>query len=230
MSVPPHLSPEYVAALNAQLDYDSTTEGQEAVEAALATCDQSEARGLTARLVSGRAARRFRSEQLALMPPSVRRNDPLYWQLDHLADARVDLARALATAAAETNEWGRPTPATTSRIVLCADAVLEAEQAIGGGEHCRPQHHPGPLRQKRDLRAPWAAEEKGLPIEPGDIGVLASLGVEAWWDGSAALVLSGDVDAAERWGYRFDVGPDGSCVSVSAPAIVRWFRGRVAAR
>lgn len=229
MAVRPHESAEYRAALEAQQDYDSTTEGRRALEAQLAACtDEVQRRGLRARLVTGAAARRFRSEQAALMPPAVRRADLTYAARLHLANVREDMARTLGFAAAEADHWGRPTQATAERLLACASAVLEADREASS--EFVPEHHPGELQRDRGLTAPWVSGDKALDAAAGDVGVLQLLGVEARWDGGSTVVVEGgDLDAAQRWGYVVDeVGP--SRVVVSAPAITRWFKRQASGR
>lgn len=229
MSTSTASSPEYRAALFAQLDYDSTLEGLEKLTDALSgTSDEGARRSIRARLVSGRAARRFRQEQLKLMPPEPRRTEPFFRTHRHLAQKREDLARALGLATAESDAWGRPTPGTSRGLLDCSTAVLTAEQAMG--PHLLLAHHPAALREDHGLVAPWCREAQPMLVGPDDVGVLWTLGVESVWDGSGVIrVVGGDPDAAARWGYGLEPAAESPIVT-KAPAIIDWFENRESLR
>ena len=191
-------SPEYRAALEAQQDYDSTPEGRRELEEQLAaSADAKERRSLRARIVSGTSARRFRREQADLMPPSVKRTDPTAAARRELANAREDVARSLGFAAAETDAFGRPTPATMQRLRHASDSALDADR--------RAQEHPEPYAhltwpEARPGVAPWANGRRH-PAEPGDAAIIELLGLNTEWADGQLLAVSGDPRPAEAWGY-----------------------------
>lgn len=219
----PAQSPEYRAALDAQQDYDSTREGQEALNTALATASTKEqARALRARQIAGINANRFRREQAAFMPPAIRRGQPGWREYAALADAREDLARAFAYAAAETAAWTKPSPATEDRLRELSQVVIDAEKALGLDTQAYTVHT---LHSAQQKPAPWLGATMNDATE-GDVAVLRLLGVDATWRNREKKVVAvGDVTAAWKWGYTTQpLGADYQVVQ--APVIDAWYKAQ----
>lgn len=211
-------SPEYRAALEAQLDYDSTTEGQRALTESIEATEGPVPSALRARLTAGRAARRFRKEQAAFMPPRVSASGPRAAAMRSLAGEREHLARTLAWAAAESEAWGTPRPATMESARLLDAAVRALDVEVRGSDAL-----PFGLYAGTHATAPWAGGRTSEP-DPADVAVLLLLGAEAaWLEGE--IVLASGARAARAWGYVLEDDPAASArwFVVASPAIARWF-------
>lgn len=221
-------SKEYQAALAAQIDYDSTSQGQKKLDEALQACrDTHEARGLIARKVAGLESRESRKEQVVFMPPVVRRGQPGFKEYNALADARERLARDLGRAAAETNAWTKPSPATVQQVADQYDAVAQAEVA----HKIKPSgwRHPRILAASTD-RAPWLGSKFTRDLTVRDVIILINLGLDATWR-EGKLFAQGNPDAAFRWGYTASQTPDGQgWVFAQAPDIPAWHKAQTAGK
>ncbi|QCB93052.1 hypothetical protein [Cellulomonas shaoxiangyii] len=218
-------SPEYRAALMAQIDYDSTREGQAKLHEALsAAADPDARRDLRARQIAGASSARFRREQVALMPAgrAPGRRDPAFTTHGRLAQAREDLARRLGIAAAEADAFGSVMPGTLQELVRIGAEIIEADRERRGADFV-PSIHPGTISEDVEACAPWALSDYEMPVEPGDVGVLGTLGVAARWDRERQrAIVDGDAAAAERWGYGLASDRTGSCVIATGPDVVKF--------
>ena len=213
-------SPEYKAALAAQIDYDSTPEGQKVLTGKIeASNDPGELRGLIARKVAGEHARAFGREFWVFVPPMVKRGEPGYREYRALVNARDELIRTLACAAAETNVWTKPSPSTAQQIFEKLEEVVEREKAAGH----KPSswRHPHLLAASSD-RAPWLGTRTDRPVHVGDVAILTVLGMDASWQ-AGTLVATGNPDAMHRWGYSASLAADQKTwVVATAPDLLAW--------
>lgn len=225
----PAQSPEYKAALAAQIDFDSTQTGLDLLDQQLrATASPEYARGLLARKVAGEHARTFRREQVTMMPPVVRRGQPGYREYNTLAETRERLARDLACAAAETNAWTKPSPATTAQVLARYDEALIAERAAGVATVL--WRHPRLLGAGSSSdRAPWLGKNFDRPVTVGDVMIVLALGMTdaTWRDGK--VYATGSPDGVFRWGYTARMDGVVSVIT-TAPDLHAWYKAVTAAR
>lgn len=214
------VSDEYKEALAAQIDYDSTPEGQRVLEEKLdETTDPDEIRYLVARQVTGKVARRLGREFYAFVPPMIPRGQPGYAQRRALVRGRDELVRLMACAAAEANVWTRPAPATMEEVRAQLDEVVELEKQAG--------HKPSPWRHPHLFAsasgpAPWLPHRLQRDADVGDVAILTVLGMDAAWLGKNLLV-KGNPDAMFRWGYDAAPVPNGDgLIVVHAPDLTAW--------
>lgn len=217
-------SEAYLAALEDQLDGDSKTGGQRLLADAIERSDGPEVAGLRARLTAGRAARRFRKEQVAFMPPAVPAKDPRAVTRRSIGAQREHMARQLAWAAAQAEAWGVPSPTTLDALRMLDAKVRDLDVEMCGPEADAYAHYIWP--GERDPRAPWAGT---VTVDPdaGDVAVLLLLGADATWSDGEVVLTSGAV-AAEAWGYELEADETvaGRSYVVAAPAIARWHTTR----
>lgn len=216
------LSPEYQAALAAQIDYDSTSEGQGILDNALKEAtDPDQIKHLIARKLAGKYSGVARSEQVAFMPPVEQRNSPRYKPYNSLAKARERIAREYGCAAAEANAWSKVSPPTISTVFELFDEVLGYEKELGLPTILWRHPH---LFAKSTERAPWLGSPFTRKVDVGDVIKLTALGMEAVFR-SGRVFATGNPDGAFRWGY--DAAMDGQVtVFTSAPDLRAWDRER----
>jgi len=221
-------SPEYQAALAAQIDYDSTTKGQDELRLALENCqDDENRRGLRARLVGGRESRRFRQEQVVFMPPRLPGGHPARRAFAEIATGREELARLLGIAAAEADCWGAVTHHTAKELRNSQRRVSDLDYAYRPGrtaDMVDPAWWRGAPAAEMAAGAPWRGSVASRPVSPGDVGVLILLGATdplVLQDGS--VVVAEDCAPARAWGYCLEAttGTDAFVVTTS-PWISRW--------
>lgn len=221
-------SPEYRAALYAQQAYDATSEGLDRLHAELAAADGLALRGLMARIVAAEAERRFRKEQVACMPPYVPRKHPQRATYDAIAGGREELAQELGWAAAEVWAYGSLPEARLEALTDIVQRVRALDERHRGEDVDPFAHYIWPSPR---TTAPWIGG-RTIDADPGDVGVLRLLGVDATWDASSEHVMvSTPAAVANAWGYEVAAGPDRQSVRVvAAPAIARWTSNRADGR